>query len=93
MNTNRIKRDGFSNPATQRYFVENWSDDRYCEDIEERKCCGFCRNAHFVECEGYPWVICLNPDSAYCYETLDGSFSCPGQDPYPEDTDDDREHD
>ena len=63
MNTNRIKSDGFSNPATQRYFVENWSDDRYCED------------------------------SAYCYETLDGSFSCPGQDPYPEDTDDDREHD
>jgi hypothetical protein len=93
MDTNYIKSDGFSNPDTQRYFVENWPDERFCKESDERKCCGFCLYGHFLEFTDYFWVICLNPDSPYCYETLDGSFSCPVQDPYPADDDDNGDDD
>jgi hypothetical protein len=54
MHANRIKSDGFSNPGAQRYFAENWSDDRFSKESEERKCCGFCRYGHYLECEDYP---------------------------------------
>ena len=39
----------------------------------------------FVGPPDLSWVICLNSDSRYCYETLDAFFSCPVQEAYPDD--------
>src|SRR6266545_7612958 len=81
MNTNKIKTDGFSNPETERFFAEQWDDERLLKQGEEEKHCGFCNHCFFLKSEEL-WILCLNADSPYCYETLDACFTCPGHEPY-----------
>jgi hypothetical protein len=81
MNTNRIKTDGFSNPETERYFREGWTQERSEKELQEEKVCALCRRAFPTPGTADPWVICLNPDSRYCYETLDPLFSCARHEP------------
>jgi hypothetical protein len=84
VNTNRIKRDGFSNPETERFFQEPWTEEGPDQEWEEGKICGLCSQRTLLLPAEYPWVLCLNPDSPYCYETLEPTFSCPRHKPWPE---------
>jgi hypothetical protein len=76
MKGNRIKRDGFSNPVTEEFFAQHWPDERLVQAANEEKCCIFCLYGHHLVKGDYPWIFCLNPDSGYCYETLDPHFWC-----------------
>jgi hypothetical protein len=87
VNTNRIKRDGFSNPDTERFYQEPWTEEGPDQEGEEGKICGLCSQGTFLLPSEYPWVLCLNPDSPYCYETVDPIFYCPRHKPWPETSD------
>jgi hypothetical protein len=86
MNSNQIKRNGFSNPKTERHFKKNWTEGKNAVQVSEGNCCGLCQHCCFV---GHPnpvdWILCLNPKSEYCHETLDPNFTCLQQEPMPED--------
>jgi hypothetical protein len=84
VNTNRIKWDAFSNPDTEHFYKEIWTEERAEKAADEDKICGLCSHGTFLLPSEYPWVLCLNPDSPYCYETLDPFFSCPRHKPWPE---------
>jgi len=73
MNKNHFKTTGFSNTNTQQWF-ESWSEELCLKLMDEEKLCGFCCHSRFVS-DG-EWVVCLNADSPYCYETLCSSFIC-----------------
>jgi hypothetical protein len=73
MNKNRFRNDGFSNPETQRLF-EGWPEQECEANIESENLCGFCGHSRFLG--GAEWVVCLNADSRYCYETLCSWFTC-----------------
>jgi hypothetical protein len=47
-----------------------------------RECARICLHQQFLLDTDYNWILCLNPDSRYCYETLDACFSCPCLEPY-----------
>jgi hypothetical protein len=74
MNKNRFKIDGFSNPDTQSLF-ESWSAGQCEKFFEQERLCGFCCFGRFVG-DGL-WTVCLNADSAHCYETVSALFTCP----------------
>jgi hypothetical protein len=83
VNTNRIRREGFSNPETERFYQEVSSEERSEQEWEEAKICGLCSHGRCLLPFEYPWVLCLNPDSRHCYETLDPIFSCSRHKPWP----------
>ena len=82
MNRNLIKKDGFSNLDTQRFY-ESWTEEWQERNAEQEKHCGFCLHCHFL-LEDPMFCLCLNADSPYCYETVEVLFTCPVHEPYPE---------
>ena len=77
MNINRIRIDGFSNPETERYF-RSWSPAVVEEHSEQDKQCAYCEHGFFLA-RNLALLLCLNPDSPHCYETLEIWFTCPRQ--------------
>ena len=77
MNSNHIKRDGFSNPVTAALFRRHWTEKRREREIREESSCWFCCFGCFVSESG--WMLCLNPDSPHCDETVCLAFSCMAQ--------------
>ena len=47
MNRNLIKKDGFSNLDTQRFY-ESWTEEWQERNSEQDKHCGFCLHCHFL---------------------------------------------
>ena len=84
MDSNIIKKDGFSNPATQRLF-ESWSEDQVWAGIDANQECGTCLCALFlVDAPGdFVWVLCLNEKSPHFCETVNWAFRCPQQERNP----------
>ena len=82
MNANRIKRDGFSNPETEGAY-QSWPEEKEEKDAEQKKHCGFCSHCFFLPAD-IMWILCLNADSPYCYETVSVFFTCTGHEPWPE---------
>ena len=58
MNQNRIKLDGFSNPDTEQYFWDNWTDERHYKEIQEEKSCVFCCWSGFLAHDGTVVALC-----------------------------------
>ena len=84
MDTNYIKKDGFSNPDTERVFKSRPRDQGEAV-VEATKDCGACLWAYYLmdapaEDE---WVLCLKPNSPYQLETVHWDFTCPEQKPNP----------
>ena len=67
MDTNYIRKDGFSNPATERLFRANWEEGRMHAFCSAGKHCGLCIHSHLLIDVG--WHFCLNEDSKYFLET------------------------
>jgi hypothetical protein len=60
MDTNYIKKDGFSNPDTERLF-ESWSDARVAATVKSLKDCGACVFANFLVDSPNEYVVRLLP--------------------------------
>ena len=84
MDTNFIKKDGFSNPDTERVF-KSWRTDQGEAVVEATKDCGAClRSLCLVDAPAeYEWLLCLKPNSPYQLETVHWAFTCPEQRPNP----------
>jgi hypothetical protein len=65
MDTNYIKKDGFSNPDTERFFKKHWNGDLMEATCRARKHCGVCFCAFiFVDSvEDNLWLLCTHEDS------------------------------
>ena len=74
MNANKIQVKGFSNPDTERVFA-SWPDEHHRQLFRQGRLCGLCAHCFFTE-DRSESVVCLNPDSPHCYETVDSCFSC-----------------
>jgi hypothetical protein len=48
MNTNQVKKDGFSNPDTERLY-EEWCKKELFAEVEEEGCCGMCAWGLFLD--------------------------------------------
>jgi hypothetical protein len=83
MDTNYIKKDGFSNPDTERFFKKHWNEDLMAATCRARKHCGvcFCGFIFVDSVEDNLWLLCTHDESPYYLETLHFAFSCPYQDP------------
>jgi hypothetical protein len=77
MNTNRISTTGFSNPDTERLFA-SWHAEEVERYSEKDKQCAFCEHGFFLH-QNLTLVLCLNPDSPHCHETVEIWFTCPRQ--------------
>ena len=78
MDTNYIKKDGFSNPATEGFFKVNWDEYRKHAFCLQGRHCGLCVHAHLLiesPIENL-WYFCLNEDSKYFLETVHFAFGC-----------------
>ena len=76
MDTNYIRKDGFSNPTTERLFRANWEEGRMHAFCSAGKHCGLCIHAHLLiesPIDGL-WFFCLNEDSQYFLETVHFAF-------------------
>lgn len=85
MNTNLIKKDGFSNPDTKRLFEEHWNDE--LSDEQCKKLCGLCNHGFFLDPPDLDWVLCLNRDGPHAFETVSSLFTCPAHEPTEEEPD------
>ncbi|MHC1769138.1 MAG: hypothetical protein AB9869_33455 [Verrucomicrobiia bacterium] len=86
MNTNCIKKDGFSNPETKQLFDECWIDDA----LSDEHCtalCGLCTHGFFLDPPDLDWVLCLNRDGPHAFETVSSLFTCPAHEPNDEEPD------
>ena len=83
MDTNQIKKDGFSNPDTEQLFDQQWDHERMLSEYRARKDCGWCRDRVFIvdAPEEYKWVLCLSDRAPHWLETVAACFSCPYQQP------------
>ena len=83
MDTNYIRKDGFSNPDTERFFQKHWNEDLMDATCSARKHCGvcFCGVIFVDSVEDNLWLLCIHEDSPYHLETLHFAFSCPYQQP------------
>jgi hypothetical protein len=48
VNTNRIKRQAFSNPGTERFYQKTWTEERSEKAVAEGKICGLCCHGTFL---------------------------------------------
>jgi hypothetical protein len=78
MDSNYIKKDGFSNPDTEGFFKKHWNEDLMEATCRARKHCGVCFCAFiFVDSvEDNLWMLCIHEESPYYLET--GRFLKPG---------------
>src|SRR6188508_2346887 len=78
MDTNQIRKDGFSNPETERESKAWKEQGREMALIEANKNCGSCLfNSFIVDSpEAYHWLLCLNEDSPRHLETLRWTYCC-----------------
>ena len=83
MDRNYIRKDGFSNPDTERFFKENWNEERMMALCQGNKHCGRCIHAHLLieSPEENLWWFCLNEASEYFLETVHFAFGCIHQEP------------
>lgn len=79
MNTNFLRKDGFSNPETKRLFEEHWNDD--VTDEQCKRMCGLCNHGFFLDPPDLDWVLCLNRDGPHAFETVSCMFTCPAHEP------------
>ena len=80
VDTNYIKKNGFSNPDTERVY-KSWRPTQREAVVEGTKDCGACLWAlDLVDAPGeYEWLLCLKPNSPYRWETVHWAFTCPEQ--------------
>lgn len=78
MDTNFIRKDGFSNPDTERLFREKWDEERMDAVCAINRHCGMCLACEFLveSPEENLWLLCRDEDSPYFLETLHFPFSC-----------------
>src|SRR4051794_8736669 len=78
MDTNYIRKDGFSNPETERLY-KTWDRERGMASLESRQNCGACLDRYsLIDSPGqYCWFLCLGENSPHFLETLHWSFGCP----------------
>ena len=83
MNTNFIKADGFSNPATEQFFRAHWTEERMDQVCTAWEHCGICRYAIYLRDSAQKnlWYLCLNRRSPYFHETVHFAFSCIHREP------------
>ena len=77
MNINRINTVGFSNPETERRFL-SWPAAQVERYSRKERQCAFCVHGFFLY-QNLTLLLCLNPDSPHCHETLEVWFTCPVQ--------------
>jgi hypothetical protein len=71
MDSNYIKKDGFSNPDTERFFNKHWKEDLMEATCRARKHCGvcFCGFIFVDSAEDNLWLLCTHDESPYYLET------------------------
>jgi hypothetical protein len=80
MNTNCIRKDGFSNPATERLY-KSWSRHQVFASLEALQDCGSCLSGLtiFDSAEDDCWLLCGDQASPCFLETVHWTFRCPHQ--------------
>lgn len=74
MNTNTIKTDGWSNPESERLYLDRWqSEPDMIDYVENCIQCGGCSFYAEFNCD---WGLCCNPKSRHHLETVLEHFSC-----------------
>jgi hypothetical protein len=78
MNTNYVRKDGFSNPDTERFFQQHWGEEQMWAVCNALKHCGICDYGFEVVDSPQQglWFLCWNQDSAYHQETVHFAFTC-----------------
>lgn len=77
-NCNRVRTDGWSDPASRRLYEDRWPGDPESRDRYARGECGGCT---FFAPLGTDWGLCARPSSRHHLETVFEHFTCPAQVP------------
>jgi hypothetical protein len=74
MNSNSIRTDGWSNPATQAMYEHQWQDSpELLRQYENGDQCGGC--SFYAEFNA-DWGLCCNSESTHCLETVFEHYTC-----------------
>ena len=65
MDANYIRKDGFSNPETERFFAQHWDAERMQGQCEALEHCGICVHSYYLidSPQDRLWMLCLNERS------------------------------
>ncbi len=79
MDTNYVRKDGFSNPDTERFFKQHWTPEQMFAVCDALKHCGVCDYAFEIvdTPQEHLWYLCWNEDAPYHLETVHFAFTCP----------------